>query len=199
MKNLKLLLTSLIMTVALFTFAGAKVTLVNGSVAPIKGKTVVVQFVYDGTSVGDFRNENDYIAKKKAEYNEKEPGRGDKWAEAWKADRAKRFEPKFFELINEYSAETNTKFVASGDAEYTMVVKTVKTEPGFNIAIMRKPALIDIDVTIKDKAGKTVARLTGEDIKGRGYGGFDFDTGTRLQEAYALAGKTLGNFITKGK
>ncbi|MDB5227571.1 MAG: hypothetical protein JWN78_1764 [Bacteroidota bacterium] len=200
MRKLKFLLTSLIMTVTLFTFAGGpKVAVVNGSLAPIKGKTVLVQFVYDGTSVGAFRNENDYIAKKKAEYNAKEPGRGDKWAEAWKADRAKRFEPKFFELANKYGEETQTKFVPSGDADYTMVVKTLKTEPGFNIAIARKPAVIDVDLTIKDKAGKSVARVTETNVKGNGYGGFDFDTGVRLQEAYALAGKTLGKFITKAK
>jgi hypothetical protein len=196
MKKLKLSLTLLVLMIASFSFA-EKVKLVSGNVSALKGKTILVKFVYDGTTVGKFKNEDDYIAKKRAEYNEKEPGKGDKWAKSWKADREERYEPKLLELINKYSEGTNMKFIRSGDADYTMTIKTTSTEPGYNILISRSPAKVDATITVTDKSGKEVARMMIEDAKGASYGFGDLDTGTRLSESYAVIGKALGKFLSK--
>ena len=174
-----------------------KIKLIEGDVGVLKGqKSVTTEFTYDNMSVGKFPKEADYIAKKKSEYNEKEPGSGDKWEQAWISDRKERFEPQFRELFSKY-AEISTVGV---DVPYTLIFKTVKTEPGWNIGISRAPAFIDAEAWIVDSKdhNKVLAKLTITKAPGRDAMGFDYETGARLQEAYAKAGKELGAYI-KGK
>jgi hypothetical protein len=165
----------------------------DGDLSVLKNETAInIEFVYDGQSVGKFDSEKEYIQKKTEEYNKKEPGRGDSWAKSWVADRASRFEPKFIELFQENSGMTVKK-----DAKYTMIFKTTSTEPGFNIVIKRKNAEIDAEVWIVETANrnKRIATLTVSNAPGRTFGGSDYDTGLRISESYAVAGKKLGKYI----
>ncbi|MFN8311059.1 MAG: hypothetical protein U0T73_13945 [Chitinophagales bacterium] len=174
----------------------SKCKIVSGDPKVLKGKTIKVTFVYDGTRVGKYKDENDYIEKKRTAYNEKEPGRGDTWAAAWKADRKNRFEPAFFTKWNEMGKETGT--LASADkGEYNLEVKTLYTDPGFNIGITREPATINTTCTFTDAAGKEVAVITVNNVPGQEFGGFDFDTGTRLSECYEKCAKDLYKTIAK--
>lgn len=197
MKNIKFLCIACLIAITSVAFAGAKVKLTSGSLASLKGKTILVQFDYSAMGVGKFKSEDDYINKKKAEYNEKEAGRGDQWAKAWKADRENRFEPKFMELITKYGEKSGVKFVTSGTADYTMVVKTTFTEPGYNVYVMRAPALINSTSTIKSNSGGSIAVITVTKATGSTFGGYDFDTGVRITEAYALTGKVIGALFSK--
>jgi len=171
-----------------------KIKLTEGNVSALKGQNSVnLEFTYDGVSVGKYPNEKDYIDKKKADYNAKEPGKGDKWEKDWYGDRKGRFEPRFIESF------TAAGMSAKPDAQYTIVFNTVSIEPGFNIGIARKYAFIDgtaVLVATNDKS-KVLAKFTIDNAPGRTYGGYDFDTGLRIQEAYATAGKGLGRFIAK--
>ena len=170
-----------------------KIKTVDGDLSPLKDETSInIEFVYAGMSVGKFDDEKEYIAKKTDEYNKKEPGKGDAWAKSWVDDRVSRFEPKFIELFEE-----NSKMTVKKDAKYTMIFKTTSTEPGFNIVIHRKNAEIDAEVEIVETANrkKKVASLTVSNAPGRQFGGYDYDTGVRITEAYAVAGKRLGKYI----
>ncbi len=62
-----------------------------------------------------------------------------------------------------------------------------------------KPAYIDAEAWIVDanNPNKVVAKITIKKVLGRDVIGFDYETGVRLQEAYAKAGKELGGFIRK--
>lgn len=165
----------------------------EGDISVLKDETSInIEFVYDGMSVGSFSDENEYIKKKTEDYNKKEPGRGDNWAKAWVGDRKTRFEPKFKELFEEYS-----KMLVKPKSKYTMIFKTTSTEPGFNIYISRKNSEIDAEVTIVETNDrtKTIAVISVANAKGRTFGGYDYDTGTRLAESYAVAGKHLGKYI----
>lgn len=83
-------------------FAGAQVKLVDGKLDAIKpGSKINTEFTYDNMGVGKFKAEEEYVNKKKKEYNEKEAGRGDRWAESWVADRKNRFEPAFNNLLGQ--------------------------------------------------------------------------------------------------
>lgn len=197
MKNCKLFLVLFLAFTTSAVFAGAKVKLTSGSLAGMKGKTVLVKFDYSKMGVGKFKNENDYIAKKKSEYNAKEAGKGDQWERAWKSDRASRFEPKFMQLITEYGGKVGVKFVTEGSADYVMTVNSTFTDPGFNVGVMRAPALLNTTNVITTSSGSAVATITVTNATGSTYGGYDFDTGLRIQEAYALTGKYLGNFFAK--
>jgi hypothetical protein len=174
-----------------------KIKLAEGDLSVLKDqKGVKTIFSYDNMSVGKFPNEADYIAKKKADYNTKEAGTGDKWEQAWVNDRKERFEPKFRELFSEYAGMSTV----AEDAPYTLIFKTTKTEPGWNIGISRVPAYIDAEAWIvkSDSPDKAIAKITIAKSPGRDAFGADFETGARLQESYAKAGKELGAFIKKG-
>jgi len=171
-----------------------KIKLAEGNVSALKGqKTINLEFTYDGVRVGKYANEKEYIDKKKADYNGKEPGKGDKWEKDWFNDRKGRFEPRFIESF------ILAGMTAKQDAQYSIVFNTTFIEPGFNVGVARRNAYIDgvaVLVATNDKS-KVLARFTIDNAPGRIYGGYDFDTGLRIQEGYATAGKGLGRFIAK--
>lgn len=174
-----------------------KIKLVEGDLSALKGQNAVkTEFTYDNMSVGKFPKEADYIAQKKSDLDKKEPGRGDKWEATWISDRQERFEPQFRELFSKYS-EIST---VGENSPYTLIFKTVKTEPGWNIGITRAPAFIDAEAWIVDSQNhdKVLAKIMITKAPGRDAMGYDYETGARLQEAYAKSGKELGAFI-KGK
>jgi hypothetical protein len=165
----------------------------NGNADILKNESVVnIEFIYDGMSVGKYDKEADYIKAKTEEYNKKEPGKGDSWARSWVSDRESRFEPRF---INEFQDATG--MTVKKDAKYTLVFKTTSTEPGYNIVISRKNAEIDAEAWIVETADKSkkLAEFTISNAPGRIYGGYDYDTGTRIQESYAVSGKRLGKYL----
>ncbi|MBL0741297.1 hypothetical protein [Chryseolinea lacunae] len=173
-----------------------KIKLIDGDLSPLKGvKGVSTEFEYDKMSVGKFDTEPEYVAQKIKDYNAKEPGQGDKWAVKWKEDRKDRFEPQFRELFSETSGISTV----DEKSPYTLIFKTTKTEPGYNIGISRANAYIDAEAWIVDAKdhSKVIARISITKSPGRTAMGYDFETGTRIQEAYAKAGKELGAFIKK--
>ena len=82
-------------------------------------------------------------------------------------------------------------------AKYTLIFKTTSIEPGYNIGISRKNAQIDAEIWIVETANKSnkVATFTINNVPGGTAFGYDFDTGLRISEAYAKAGKSLGKFF----
>ncbi|SDE29884.1 hypothetical protein [Niabella drilacis] len=170
-----------------------KIKTTKGDVAPLKDQTSVhIEFSYEGLRVGKFKNEADYIAKKTEEYNKKEAGKGDKWAESWQNDKARAYEPQFLEQFLEKSKLKNEK-----DAKYTLIFNTTFIEPGFNVGAWRKNAYIDATVTIVETAnrGNVIAVLSVDNAPGRDAMGVDFDTSWRISEAYAKAGKSLSKYL----
>jgi hypothetical protein len=143
--------------------------------------------------IGKDEDEKAYITEKKSKLNEKEPGRGEKWEKAWFDDRKNLFEPQFRELFAKHSGMSTT----DESSTYKMIFRTTRTEPGFNVGVVRRPAFIDAEVLIVEAANpdKVIARIEIRNSPGRDAWGVDFETGARLQEAYAKAGKSLGKFI----
>ncbi len=178
-----------------------KITVEKGSAGAVKGQKMLATFDYSNMAVGKFDKEDDYIAKKKDDYNKDEAGKGDKWAVSWKADREKRYEGRFEELFNKYGEKAGVSaFRSTTDAKFEVNIHTIFTEPGFNIGVMRKPAYIDAIVTFKDIAsGQEVAVLKVDNCPGMDAMGYDFDTGVRIEESYAKLGKSLAAFIAKQK
>lgn len=173
-----------------------RVRLEEGDLKFMEGvKKMNVQYDYSQMKVGK-KSEKEYIQDKKEDYNTKEPGKGDKWEKAWVDDRGSRFEPRFKEEFEK------TCDITIGDyptEKYTLVFKTVYTEPGYNVGVMRKNAYIDGEAWIVETANPShiLAKFTVENCPGRTFGGYDFDSGERIQEAYAVAGKGLGKYIRK--
>ncbi|PSL46764.1 hypothetical protein CLV51_103746 [Chitinophaga niastensis] len=187
--------TTVLLAVMCIPALAQKIKLVDGDLSPIRDqKKINMEFTYDHLSVGK-DNESDYVRKKTDEYNKKEAGKGDTWAKAWKDDRPTRFEPKFDSLFNENGDISVGDFP---DAKYTMIFHTTFMEPGFNVGIARKNAYIDAEVQIVETGNKSkvVAKISIDNAPGRMMG-FDFDTGMRIMEAYAVSGKKLAKFMGK--
>ncbi len=173
-----------------------KMKMTSGSFAAVKGESSVdLRFTYDNMTVGK-KSEADYLADKMADYNEKEPGRGDNFAKSWVADRGGRFEPKFEELFNDGGPLKGSR--NNSAAKYGFVINTDFTEPGYNIGISKMPAFINATVKLVDKAsGQELGSMTVTNVPGSQFGGYDFDTGTRLSESYAKLGKELRQWLEK--
>lgn len=192
-------LAAVFMLLSFFKVNAQKVKLETGDFSQLKGQTVLnVEYTYDNLKVGK-KDENVYIKEKVADYNKDEPGKGDKWLTNWKNDRSTRYQPKFEGLMNEYMVEKGIKVGADNKAKYTITVKTLMIEPGFNIGIMRQDAFINVEITLAETANPSgiLAKVTMDNVPGRTFGGYDFDTGVRIEEAYAKCGKELAKLILK--
>lgn len=172
---------------------GQKIAVKTGSLAPLKGMTELrVEYTYDNMMVGKMK-EADYLAKKTKEYNDKEPGKGDEWAKMWVSDRDTKYQPRFQDGFNNFTNLTGVNFHIDPNSasKAKMVVHTTFTEPGFNIYMTRKDASVNLEVTIYDDAGAQIAFVTITNSPGSGIWEMDYDTGVRIQEAYANAGRVL--------
>ncbi len=195
MKKFKIISLLFFVCITSLSVNAQRIKLLDGKLDFLKGEKVInVEFTYDNMGVGKFPKEDDYVASKKDEYNKKESGRGDNWSKAWVADRQNRFEPKFEELFEKHSEMTIKK-----DAKYTLIFHTTFTEPGFNVGVWKKNAEITAEVLIVETAnkGNVLAKISVQNAPGRSFWGNDYDTGERLAEAYATAGKGLGKFIKR--
>ncbi|NVO18788.1 MAG: hypothetical protein HXX13_03760 [Bacteroidetes bacterium] len=183
MKNSTILLL-LTMFLALAGYS-QKIKQISGNLTPLKGqKTINLEYSYDGVLVGDMK-ESDYINKKVSEYNSKEPGKGDTWKVAWANDRKTRYQPKFEELFNKYLGEVGMiAKPGATDAQYTILVKTLMIEPGFNVGVVRRPAMIEADIMLMETAnpGKVLSQSTVTRVPGSDVMGFDFDSAGESQK-----------------
>jgi hypothetical protein len=192
MKSLRNVLFASALLITATSF-GQKIRVKEGDKNVLKNESAInIEFTFDNMSVGKYSKEEDYIKAKKDDYNRKEAGRGDTWATRWKDDQTSRFPPDFINLF-----EKNTGMSTSKDAKYTMIFHTTSIEPGFNIGITRKNAYIDGEVLIVETANrnKVALRLSLDNAPGKVFMGNDYDTGERISEAYAKAGKELGKYL----
>lgn len=180
-------------------FSQCKVT--KGDLSVLKGQSVVnVQFDYSNMMMGKKKTEAQYVTEKKAELNKKEAGSGDKWETAWVGDRDARFEPSFLKNFNE---EVQGKGLVgkedAADAKYTLIVRTVYTEPGYNVGVSRMDAYISLKVDLVENgaADKIIASMEMKKEPSINMMGYDYDKGGRIQSCYDRAGGHLGKCIEK--
>lgn len=174
-----------------------KTALKSGSLASLNTLSEIrVEYTYDNMMVGKYK-ETEYVNKKVEEYNKKEPGKGDQWKQDWVNDREVKFQPRFQDAFNNFCniLGVNFKIGPNAGGKYRMVVHTTFTEPGFNIYMTSKNASINAEVTFFDESNSEMAKVTITNSPGSGFFELDYDTGIRIQEAYANAGRSLAAFI----
>lgn len=198
MKKFNQLLLAAIMLIAVS--ANAQKWSKGKDLSYLKGqKEILIQYTFDNMMVGRKSTEVEYVKEKTEEYNKKEGGKGDAWAKAWVDNRERAYYPKFEELFNKTAGD-----VINGDrnkktAKYTIIIHTIKTEPGFNIGITKQPAYCDFEILIVETANPSnvLSQGTLPGVPGSQFGGMDFDVSARIAECYAKAGKTIGKTIKK--
>ena len=188
--------------IASFTFSSQaqRIKLQDGNLKFLKGvKDLGVEFTYENLTVGKLTEEQ-YIANKVEDANDREPGSGENWPELWYGDRPDHYEPKFIELFNIIMLEKGVTLTESVESvDYKMIVKTIFIEPGFNVGIMRKSALINliIDFVATDDPTTVLATFTIDKSPGGTPFGYDYDSGIRVGEAYAKASKYFAKYLLK--
>jgi len=193
-----------IILIALFAFntQAQKIKLVDGDLGFLKGvKDLGVVFTYEDLTVGKM-SEADYIEKKVAEAEEREPGTGEAWPDLWYGDRTGHYEPKFIELFNDVMLSEGVTLTESVEAtDYMMIVQTNFIEPGFNVGVARKSALINlvVDFVATDNPENVLATFTIDKSPGGLPFGGDYDSGVRVGEAYAKAAKYFAKYLLKKK
>jgi hypothetical protein len=176
--------------------APQKTILKSGSFDFLQGQEVIfVKYDYSNLAVGEYDNEDDYIAYKISNFSASNAEKAENWKASWYGDRTARFEPKFEELFNKYIKSLKLEVRnTTMDAKYQLVVHTTFIEPGYNVYLERHDALINAEIIFSEIAtGTVLANLTIENCPG--VGGMDFDTGYRIQEAYAKLGKSVARYI----
>jgi hypothetical protein len=183
--------------------ASDKVALRSGSLSPLRAEQQVnVRYSYEGMRVGNFVSEDAYLEKRAAQLDKKTPGRGALWRKAWVDDRSRMFEPKFEELLNKVLTKEGCtlRFGIVPEAKYTLILRTTFTEPGYNVHVSARPSFISAEAALVEthNPANTVAVIMLNKMPGHdAWSGVDYDTGARLTESYAKAGKELGKFLCK--
>jgi hypothetical protein len=195
-----------------FFFSAIVLTLLTNSIqaqnwsqgrdfAFLKGqKDLNLEFNYDKLVISkNETSEDEYIKEKVAKANEKEPGHGEKWLAGWQKARKNSYQPKFEELLNKTLGDKLTADEGKTSAKYTMIIRTVMIEPGFNVGVMKKPALTNFDILVVETADHSKVKAKGflNNVPGSNFSGGDFDATARIQECYAKAGKMIGKSIAK--
>ena len=161
-----------------------------------------MKYEYDGLKVGK-KEESVYKAEKIAAYNAKQPGKGDRWLEKWVNSRTMTYEPMFEELISKilFKANPNAKIAKNtSGAKYTVIVKLIMLEPGWNIGITKQNPYCDFEVSwVETASGTVLAKAFLNNVAGVVFGGsdWDFDVSNSIKECYAKAGKMIGKVMAK--
>ncbi|HMU13010.1 MAG: hypothetical protein JST41_13330 [Bacteroidetes bacterium] len=185
-----------------YSGAAMRTILKKGDFSALQDQTsVLLVYDYSDMTVGKFTEEN-YVNKKRDEYNKKESGRGDTWAGKWVGARTELYEPKFEELLNDRLASGKSALKAGKDktdAKYVIKVHTTETEPGYNVGVSRVPGYITAVMTLYEASApdNVLGEVEIERAPAQGAMGFDFDAGGRIAEGYAKMGKEFGTWLTK--
>lgn len=184
------------------TLSAQKIVEGDKNLAFLKGETKFnIEYDYTDMLVGKI-SEADYKADKIAKHNAKQPGKGDRWAEKWVNNRASVYEPMFEELINKMLFKGKTNATAAKNekaAKYTIKVKTLMTEPGFNSVVMKQNPFCRFEIYwIEIASGKVMAKglVTAQGVN-MGGSDWDFDPTDSIKECYAKCGKEVGAGMAK--
>ena len=170
-----------------------EINLIEGSFKILLSeKTVDFLFTYDSLQVGKYKNESEYVNKKVAEINKKDPGKGDAWALEWTAQRKRDFEPAF---IKAFKASSGKEI--SIPSKYTLIFNTSYIEQGFSSAaiLVHKNPEIRGELILTESGDKTKIIAKAKITKAMGKAGPHFETGEHLDGAYEEAGDGAGAFI----
>ena len=195
MRNFLLLLFLCFISQAL---VAQSMKLLAGSLKSLKGQqSYNITFRYDSMLVGmaEPKPEKVFLAEVKNRWEEREPGRGSDVIQEWFEDRKLLYEPAFIQQFKQYAKVE----LPDPQAAYTLIVKTKHTEGGWFGGVLAHPGQIDGEVWIVETAdqSKVVARIGFYKFTGKIQYPGDFEMTTRIQSAYSIAGKGLGDYVKR--
>ncbi len=194
-------LTLLVLLVCTATFA-QKTKIEQGNFDFITDqKEVNVAFVYENmTLLKEKMSNEEYIAKRSGDLEEKARGEGKAWKKKWNSAPELIWNPKFLELINKYTRKDTSLYFEEGlaDTKYTLIVETVWLDPGWDVFVMRRPAKVTTSLRFVETANKenVLAQVSCKNAPGDQWGN-NFSNESRVGEGYAKTAKSLAKMIVK--
>ncbi|HLV38258.1 hypothetical protein [Xanthomarina sp.] len=189
----KLLLFTLLISSSVVFSQKEKVT--KGDWSALKGVSEFnLVFDYSNLEIPKFDSEEAFLEDKMAKRDEKEPGTGENFKESWFSDREEYYEPRFIETFNERYKDGLVKVDRDlGSAEYTMNVHTTMMYPGYNVGVMRQNSKIEVTISVykNDSPNDILFSADYTKIQGAGSGGFDYNSGQRIADAYIIFARAL--------
>ncbi len=168
----------------------------------IKGqKEINVQFVYDNMRLmKDNLTNDEYVAKRSENLEEKSRGKGTTWKKTWESSRELIWQPKFLELMNKYLGNDEDIYFAEelSETTYTLIVETVWLYPGWDAGIMKQPAKVSTNLKFVETATpeNVLLEVSSTNAPGDQWGN-NYSNESRVGEGYAKTGKSLAKLIAK--
>lgn len=188
----KLLFALLFSTTIMFS---QKANVTKGDWSDLKGITEFnLEFDYSDLEIPKYDSEEAFLEDKIAKREEKEPGTGEKFRESWFSDRENYYEPRFIETFNDRYKDGLVKVDRDlGNAEYTMKVHTTFIYPGYNVGVVRKNSKLEVTLSVykNDSPDDVIFEVDYTKIEGAGNGGYDFNSGQRIADAYIIFARRL--------
>lgn len=145
---------------------------------------------YDGVRV-EGTSEKDFLAAS----SRKDARDVENWHEAKRV----KYPARFMELCNRVLEKVDVVVSEDAkDAKYSVVVKVLSIDPGWNVGIMRRPAMTQFRVSIVETANpNAVLYSVDRSYPGADAWGYDFDQTYRISESFAKCGKEVGKILLK--
>lgn len=165
-------------------------------------KEINVEFDYSKMTVlAEKLTEEQYVANRSAELNEKAKNTGDIWKKKWYSSKELIWNPKFLELMNVVFAKEKKDITCQEgltNAKYTLIVQTVWIYPGWDAAIMKQKAKVSTVLKFVETKNKSnvLLEISSEEAPGDQWGN-NFSNESRIGEGYAKTAKSLAKMILK--
>ncbi|HSD13999.1 MAG TPA: hypothetical protein VLB74_05075 [Flavobacterium sp.] len=186
-----------LLLVSVVTMAQTK-RILSGDFKNLKGITEFnLVFDYTNLKVDKFETEEEFLQDKMKKREEK--GTDEEFKRTWFSDREERYEPKFVESFNKrFDGEIKAaKNLTS--AKYIVKKKTLWIYPGYNVGVVRQSSKLNAIITITEVGNPDNILLSVgySKVLGSGAGGFDYNSGYRISEAYAKLAKEFASELKK--
>ena len=172
-----------------------KENVTKGDWSDLKGITEYnLIFDYSDLEIPKYDSEEAFLEDKMAKRDEKEPGTGEAFKASWFSDREEYYEPRFIETFNDRYKDGLVKVDRDlGSAEYTMKIHTTFIYPGYNVGVVRKNSKIEVTLSVykNDAPDEVIFSVDYTKIEGAGSGGFDYNSGQRIADAYIIFARAL--------
>lgn len=164
-------------------------------------KDVNLEFNYSNLKLmKDNLTESKYIENRKKELNDKNRGVGDSWEKKWNGAKVGIWQPKFSELLAATVTKEKDIVFQEGlnNAKYTLVVDVVWIYPGWDVAMMKQPAKVSVNLKIVETNNRSnvLVEVTSENAPGDQWGN-NFSNESRIGEGFAKTAKSFGKLIIK--
>ena len=165
-------------------------------------KEVNIEFDYSKlTLMKEKLTEEQYVANRVKELNEKTKTTGDVWKKKWNSSKELIWNPKFLELMNViFTKESKDVSFQEGltTAKYTLIVDALWIYPGWDAGIMKQPAKVTTNLKFVETANKSnvLLEISSEEAPGDQWGS-NFSNETRIGEGFAKTAKSLAKMILK--